>query len=359
MSKRLIDNINSQYIEAANSLSSKNASCKVVVYVESYDDIFFWRTVLSQLENDKLCFEVMLPTHERILERGKKAAITSMLDGLGKHMIACVDADYDYLKDGRGTSSYQMLHNPFIFHTYVYAIENYQCYAPSLYNVCVSATLNDNINFDFVSFLTRFSNVIYPLFIWNIAFVCSRRSNDFTMTDFDHSIDISNFSRKRSEGVLEKLANKVNSKIHYLKKKYPDMMEDWEKTDKRVRKLGVTPDTTYLYIQGHHLFNKLVMPMISSICNSLVLQREKEISEQSRHEAQYNTEISCYKKSITEYDIVLKKNIGFVESEPYRNMIGDLQKYVISFDASECNKEDSESSPLRLQCRKIPFGRKM
>jgi hypothetical protein len=343
MSKRLIENITSQYIEAANSLTSRNASCKIVAYVESYDDVFFWRTILSQLENDKLCFEVMLPTHEKILERGKKAAITSMLEGLGKNMIACVDADYDYLKDGRGMSSYQMLHNPFIFHTYVYAIENYQCYAPSLHDVCVSATLNDNIHFDFVSFLTRFSNIIYPLFVWNIVFVCSHRANDFTMTDFDYIIDISNFSRRWSEVLLEKLTSKVNGKSHYLQNKYPDMRNDWEETDKRLRKLGVTPDTTYLYIQGHHLFNKLVMPMISSICNSLVLQREKEIGEQSKHEAQYNTEITSYKNSITGYNIVLKKNIGFTESEPYKKMIGDLQKYVVSLEASSCacNMENS------------------
>ena len=61
MPYRLKDNLNSRYFEAANSLTSKKARRRIVAYVESYDDIYFWRTVLSEFENDKRYFEVMLP----------------------------------------------------------------------------------------------------------------------------------------------------------------------------------------------------------------------------------------------------------------------------------------------------------
>ena len=57
MPNRLRDNINSQYFEAANALKSKQARRRIVAYVESYDDIYFWRTVLSEFENDKRYFE--------------------------------------------------------------------------------------------------------------------------------------------------------------------------------------------------------------------------------------------------------------------------------------------------------------
>ena len=53
MSNQLRDNLNSQYFEAANHLKSKQSKRRIVVYVESYDDIFFWRTVLSGFENEK------------------------------------------------------------------------------------------------------------------------------------------------------------------------------------------------------------------------------------------------------------------------------------------------------------------
>ena len=99
MARRLRDSITSQYIEAANRLNSHQSRRRIVAYVESYDDIFFWRSVLSRFENEERFFEVMLPSRKEHLERGKKAAIMSLIeDGrVGKNMIACVDADYDYL----------------------------------------------------------------------------------------------------------------------------------------------------------------------------------------------------------------------------------------------------------------------
>ena len=50
MGKRLTDNVNSSYFAAANSLRPKNARRRIAAYVESYDDILFWRTLLSEFE---------------------------------------------------------------------------------------------------------------------------------------------------------------------------------------------------------------------------------------------------------------------------------------------------------------------
>ena len=46
MARHLLSNISSAYIEAANRLRPKTRKRKIVAYVESYDDIFFWRDVL-------------------------------------------------------------------------------------------------------------------------------------------------------------------------------------------------------------------------------------------------------------------------------------------------------------------------
>ena len=100
MGSRLKDNLNSKYFEAANALTSKTARHRIVAYVESYDDIYFWRTVLSEFENDKRYFEVMLPSKIN-LTRGKKSVLMNFLEGepLGRDMIACVDADYYSVSD--------------------------------------------------------------------------------------------------------------------------------------------------------------------------------------------------------------------------------------------------------------------
>ena len=117
MGKRLTDNINSQYFEAANRMTSKKARRKIVAYVESYDDVFFWRSVLGRFENEKMEFDIMLPSRNQHLDRGKKAAISNMLKGLGRDMIACVDADYDYILQGETEMSKQKLESPYIFYT--------------------------------------------------------------------------------------------------------------------------------------------------------------------------------------------------------------------------------------------------
>ena len=111
MAKRLTDNINSLYFEAANKMTSKKARRKIVAYVESYDDVFFWRSVLGKFEDETRYFEILLPTRNNHLDRGKKAAISNMLKGVGKDMIACVDADYDYLRQGT-TEASQMRYLP-------------------------------------------------------------------------------------------------------------------------------------------------------------------------------------------------------------------------------------------------------
>ena len=73
MSKRLSENLNSNYIGAASRMKPSGARKRIVAYVEGYDDVMFWRNVLTRFENDKLYFEVMLPSRTS-LAKGKKVA---------------------------------------------------------------------------------------------------------------------------------------------------------------------------------------------------------------------------------------------------------------------------------------------
>ena len=191
MGNRLKDNLNSRYIEAANKLSSKQARRRIVAYVESYDDIYFWRTVLSRFEDETRYFEIMLPSHRK-LERGKKSVLMNLLgkkgkdleERLGQDMIACVDADYDYMLQGATPQSKMVIESPYVFHTYVYAIENLQCYAPSLHDTCVAVTLNDHRLFDFEDYLKQYSEALFPLFIWSVWAYRTGRHNCNTDTEY-------------------------------------------------------------------------------------------------------------------------------------------------------------------------------
>ena len=223
MTHRLKDNLTSSYVEAANRLNSKRARRKVVAYVESYDDVFFWRQILSQVETDKVTFEVMLPTRERKLERGKKAALMSLLEGkVGQDMVACVDADYDYLIQGASETSRRILRSPYVFHTYAYAIENLQCYAPSLHDVSVAVSLNDQEVFDMEQYLRDFSQAIYPLFVWNIWYYRTSHYSQFTMTDFLHVVEMGKFGFAQADSLIRSLRHKVGKKTEQLRRLHPD-----------------------------------------------------------------------------------------------------------------------------------------
>ena len=56
-------------------LRPKHVKKKIVAYVESYDDIAFWRDILDEYETPDIRFEIMLPSRTT-LGKGKKLALT-------------------------------------------------------------------------------------------------------------------------------------------------------------------------------------------------------------------------------------------------------------------------------------------
>ena len=328
MGKRLTDNISSQYVAAANSLKPKNARRRIVAYVESYDDILFWRTLFSLYEDETRYFEVMLPSH-RTLERGKRSALMSLLYGkTGTDMLACVDADYDYLMQGASETSREIISNPYLLHTYAYSIENLQCYAPSLHNVCVMVTLNDHNVFDLQRFLSQFSTAVYPLFVWSIWHYRHGVYGQFTITDFNRVIELGGFNVSRPNDALENIRGKVTRKVKYLNRMHPEAKQSYQKLYCELVQLGVKPEETYLYIQGHHLFDKIVLPIMNKVCGMLIREREAEIRRQAVHSTQMHNELSCYSHSIQDVEQMLKKNNGYTASAQFMQMRNDLERFL-------------------------------
>ncbi len=350
MANRLKDNINSRYFEAANALKAKHARRRIVAYVESYDDIYFWRTVLSPFENETRYFEVMLPVHKK-LERGKKAVLGGAgmaqnadiahrglnipLDGLGASLIACVDADYDYLLQGTTELSRRVINSCYVFHTYAYAIENLQCYAPSLHDVCVAVTLNDHRIFDFDDYLRQYSEAIFPLFVWSVWAYKAGRHNRFSLTDFNRVIDPGGFNVADPQPSLVHLRRKVSTKVRQLQSQFPNNKEEYLKTKDLIKSLGVTPQTTYMYIQGHHLFDAVVLPILNKVCNRLRQERQNEIARTSVHYTQQRNEMSCYEHSLQDISQMLKKNSGYMMSPLFRRIQQDIEQYLDGQKASQ------------------------
>lgn len=328
--KKFTEYLNSGFLAAANALRPKKAKTRIVAYVESYEDISFWRSVFDEYESDKFHFEVLLPARHS-LTKGKKRAMMNMLGkGVGQNMIACVDSDYDYLLQGATETSRQLIENKYIIHTYAYAIENFKCYADGLKRVCVQSTLNDIDVIDFVAFMKLYSRICYPLFVWNILLYRRRDLNTLSMQRFCEIVRITSFNIGNPEISLKNLANRVNHQVAMLNRHLKDLLPEYEKLKKELDGLGVTEDETYLYIQGHHIMDSVVLRILIPVCRYLRNKREAEIQSLACHRQQYNNELSSYRHSQCDVTLMLHKNSNYKESNPYKRLKKDIESLLSS-----------------------------
>lgn len=325
--RHLTSNINSAYLEAANRLRPKAKKRKIVAYVESYDDIFFWRSVLSEFEDETTEFEVMLPSKTN-LNRGKKTAMTNLLgQQLGGYMIACVDADMDYLLQGHTPSSQRMLGNPYVVHTYAYAIESYQCYAPSLHNVCVMATLNDRNIFNFEEYLRQYSLIIYELFVWLVWLHRHGRFNEFPLANFNNITAIEQLNIQNPAEALERVRRNVNRKLAWLQQHVKEAKGKLTPLKQELERLGVKRENVYMFIQGHHLMENVVASALEPVCTLLRRQREKDIKQLANgNSQQMNNELASYSHSQFQPAQMLRRNTQYKNCEAYQMLRNHISK---------------------------------
>ena len=333
--KRLTEYLNSSFIEAANALRPKHAAQRIIAYVESYDDISFWRSVFNEYESEKVHFEIMLPARTK-LTKGKKQAMMNMLgkSGYGRNMIACVDSDYDYLLQGATSTSRQMLGNKYILHTRAYSIENYRCYAGSLKQVCVLCTQNDSNVIDFNEFYKLYSRICFPLFVWNILLYRKHDTKTMSMLRFCEIVRLSSFTLSNPAYSLQQLGNRVAHNIKLLEKQFPGFIEEHRKMADELTELGVDPDETYFYIQGHHIMNGVTMRIMQPVCRHLRSKREEEIERYAYHRQQYNNELASYRHSQCDVATMLNKNTDYKNATPYQRLKADIDRLIKEITAN-------------------------
>ena len=317
------------YLDAARKLSPKRARRRIVAYVESYDDIAFWRTLLSEFENEERYFQVMLPSATS-LAKGKKMVLMNTLNTseLGRSLIACVDSDYDFLLQGATKVSHRINKSPYIFQTYGYAIENFHCFADSLHEVCVQATLNDRHILDFPAFLKRYSQIAYPLFLWNVWFYRQHDTHTFPMYDFNACVRLQEINLRHPYRSLDEMQKTVSAKLSELQARFPRYIDRVEQLGTELERLGLTPDNTYLYIQGHHIMDCVVLKILIPVCTVLRREREQEIKRLAEHNEQFRNELTGYENSQVNVSVMLKKNSGYKNLYLYQWLKEDIMEFL-------------------------------
>lgn len=309
---RLSAQLNSAYIAAASRLEGRRARPRAVAYVESYDDILFWRDVLTRAA-PHVQFEVVLPSRVT-LGRGKKIALANRL---GPHMIACVDADYDVLMQGATPTSAMVCRSPHVLHTGVYAIENLQCHAEVLHRVCVMATLNDRELFDFRAFLQAFSRTVHPLLVWNVWAYRYGAYTQFSLTDFARTVELREVQLHHPERMIEALRRRVNRQIATLQRRFPQARATYKPLRDELQQLGVTPDKTYLYMRGHDLVDVVLGPLLAVVCDNLRREREREINQLACHAVQQQNELAAYRHAVAPFEEMLRKHTAYHDTPEF------------------------------------------
>lgn len=300
----------------------------VHVYVEGYEDVAFWRSIFDHFRNPYLRFEISVPNRDD-LPKGKKVLMSMLGKTDPEEVILCVDADFDYLFDGATEQSREVLAANNMFHTYVYATENYLCYAPSLRNVCVKATKNDTRIFDFVKFFADYSRVIYPLFLWYVYSAQLSHESVFTLAEFRASVRLGYVDiRHNGESTLAWLERNVERRHEALKRDNPNMIEAVEAFSEKLKQRGVEEDNCYMFMHGHTLMDSVVMVVLSAVCEKLRQLSIAKIDKSKVEGVALKNEMQNYTNTLRSIRDVLLDNENYTESPIYKRLRDDIQEYL-------------------------------
>ncbi len=325
---KLVRNLSSDYLSVSRTFSRVNRQGRLVyAYVEGYEDIAFWRGVLSKYETSELHFEINIPSRDD-LAKGKKVLL-SMSENCGDTMILCVDSDFDYLFGTRTAQSRQVNRSPFIFQTYVYSVENYLCYPPSLREACVRATNNDAYLFDFESFMKEYSRAIYPVFLWYVYSALQKKENFFTLNDFRNTVKL-NYLELDNNGAatISWLRRMVSRRLQKLEQHYPRWIDKVQEFSNYLEGKGVKADNVYFYMHGHTLFDHVVLVIANTVCEALKLQMLDLIRRSDRTGTALNNEYSNYKNSLRDIATILKDNGQYREMELFQKLESDIETFI-------------------------------
>lgn len=259
----------------------------LAVRIENEKDETFWRHLIELVLPHKSL--IFYPYFSEVSTTRGKPDMKKYMDFGDEKLIFCIDADYDYLLEN------PILNKPFVFHTYVYSVENCWSYSKGLKNVLENALRTEGVNFDFEDFFITYSAIIYD---WLTYSIYSTKMKDGLLSA-ENGAKVAGFiAIKDISTDLDALRNQLKRYKQDLKINYQSLT-DFQNLKKRVTHLGLKQDNAYLFLRGHDLFDRVTVILMQTIGDPIV--KAKFESFKSKGD----------KKSAKAYDLILKqKNYG-------------------------------------------------
>ncbi|MDE7160140.1 MAG: DUF4435 domain-containing protein [Muribaculaceae bacterium] len=293
MAQDIKEVINSELIEALNAMQPEAAPGVVKVYVEGESDIPFWTACLLPWSRDGRWFDVGVyrrrdtaqgDTAEAEVRHvtGKQQLLNEFADDrLGPNMLLAIDADYDWIMEEyqysplhpEYTFSERIRSCPYILHTYLYGIENYQCHPLALESIwskiagrCMAAEHRGQ--------LERWSVMMEPLFMLHLVSVEQR---DFTyplkkMKEWIHRFPV---PFGKTEGEWKKLEAAIEEEYRKEEGYMGERETVRDAIKSRLAERGFGPKDYCLLVCGHSLRECGVMQKLPGL---ICAERSKSIN---------------------------------------------------------------------------------
>jgi hypothetical protein len=284
--------------------------CAVRVEGKLDADALFWSRILESVLPD-LTFKIYRYANYPTGNTYGKLNVLKFKEFVGRDFILCVDSDYDYLLEK------EELRHPFIFQTYVYSVENYQCYAPSLLSILKQFLSKEDIRFDFVDLMERYSSIIYQLLVYSLFSM--KTDGEFNADKCGNEIGFNGVKDRESD--LTNLMQNIDNQCLIWASRY-DTLPEFSDFKLRISELGLTEENAYLFIRGHDLKDKAVYKLLKNIAEPLK-NAEFEIRKKDRS----SVGIAQYKVHLKENNLyhLLTNNINYTDCSFYQKIENDLR----------------------------------
>ncbi len=189
-------------------------------------------------------------------------------------LVICVDADSKYLYEKQTW----YLNKPYIFHTYAYSIENYNCFGEFLNQEFAKYSLNQIPTIDFVQLFKGFSLALSTLFcywIYNEQNQTGMGTDEVGKEKQKEIMNMETFCKglKNDEIDLQTSQNEIITEISKLAKEcieelehsYGKLIDENSKQEMLAEfktQYGIEEQELFLYFKGHWVFDEFLVPIV-------------------------------------------------------------------------------------------------
>lgn len=296
------------------------------VFVEGLKDISFWEGILN--DKDKgIHFDICNPTNNGT--KGK-TVLKKFMSRANRYAIFAMDSDFDYLCPGNSDDSEFISNNKYIFHTLVYSKESIE-FQHEILELCVSQIkLTTEIKFNFKSYLTEYSHLIYSLL--KKYLLLKQNKVQLDDSEFHGVITPPGLKISNNYAIEGAIFETMTQPISAFEQKLDELINDTYDSENYYNELnekGLRKDNAYQYINGHFLADMVVMPVIKQLIKKLninetalivqqcknnptiISERKNELKNILQSELNINTLLHCCKeKFLTPSAMAVKERVA-------------------------------------------------